>query len=512
MAGIITTANNYKNVLRETDRDIFGNPTWRQAYTNIELQQQKAEAQVNRQFGEAIGKAYEAANAQAANVSGSALGEGYKDMLLSENQATLNAAYDQYMANLAEAQGTLSQTYGEAKTQLDEMLSERAKNMKALETEYGKYWTATDKWFAENLSPEDYAKQASGAMWKPFYKYDKESDTYTAKTYEELSQPTYDSETGEWVSIYDADGNITDVGRDFFDIMTNYYAQQAATEDQALPQSFAQYLAGSNADLYNWASSYDPYSWSPVMTAEGEFLSTNIGRFKQIMGLESNDQTYSYVERLTGAKQQELDKTFDDLIAKYGTEEKLSDKAVTESYTDFKQLATKLGVSGADWDNIEKSAKRMADQYEAAGGELTSNTWITILSLAIQGSVVAASAVTGGAAGLALTGAAMTPGSGKTLMDSALTDREIRRMKNATKKEIHSLYLNSIAVLANEAYRTSPEKQAEYQTKLEKEIGKLDKEYDFNDYYGFFGPWLFWHDFKEEAKNGPKIGLSWGDK
>ena len=154
----------------------------------------------------------------------------------------------------------------------------------------------------------------------------------------------------------------------------------------------------------------------------------------------------------------------------------------------------------------------MADQYEAAGGDLTSNTWITILSLAIQGSVVAASAVTGGAAGLALTGAAMTPGSGKTLMDSALTDREIRRMKNATKKEIHSLYLNSIAVLANEAYRTSPEKQAEYQTKLEKEIGKLDKEYDFNDYYGFFGPWLFWHDFKEEAKNGPKIGLSWGDK
>lgn len=508
MAGIITTANNYKNVLRETDRDIFGNPTWRQAYTNIELQQQKAEAQVNRQFGEAIGKAYEAANAQAANISGSALGEGYKDLLMSENQATLNAAYDQYMANLAGAQQTLSQTYGEAKTQLDEMLSERAENMKALETEYGKYWTATDKWLAENLSVEDYAKQAKESDLSPFYKYDSATDTYAAKTYEELSQPTYDSERGEWVSIYDAEGNITDFGRDFFDIMTNYYAQQVATEDQALPQSFAQYLAGANTDLYEWASGYDPYSWSPVMTAEGEFMSTNIGRFKQLMGLESNDQTYSYVERLTGAKQQELDKTFDDLLAKYGTDEKLSDKAVAESYTEFKQLATKLGVGGADWDYIEKSAKRMADQYEAEGGELTSNTWITILSLAIQSAVVAGSAVAGGAAGLASTGAAMIPASGNTLMDSMLTDREIRRMKNATKEEMHSLYLNSIAVLANEAYRTNPEKQAEYQTRLGKELRKLDETYDFNDYYGFGAGWLALHDTIELSKTSPKLGLS----
>lgn len=482
MAGIITTANNYKNVLRETDRDIFGNPTWRQAYTNIELQQQKAEAQVNRQFGEAIGKAYEAANAQAANISGSALGEGYKDLLLSENQATLNAAYDQYMANLAGAQQTLSQTYGEAKTQLDEMLSERAENMKALETEYGKYWTATDKWLAENLSVEDYAKQAKESDLSPFYKYDSATDTYAAKTYEELSQPTYDSERGEWVSIYDAEGNITDFGRDFFDIMTNYYAQQVATEDQALPQSFAQYLAGANTDLYEWASGYDPYSWSPVMTAEGEFMSTNIGRFKQLMGLESNDQTYRYIERLTGVKKEKIDKTLDELIGaglsdSYGESgtkiATITAEGMEANFKKLGQLASEMGVGGTDWQYVEKTANRLIDEYKAAGQEVTDTVWITAIALAIQAGMVAASGAMSGPGAAVATGISALISGGKIVGDTSVIVDELNYMKNATGKELEELYLNSVLMMATAIYQKDPSKQAAYKSKIEDTLSNL---------------------------------------
>lgn len=481
MAGIITTANNYKNVLRETDRDIFGNPTWRQAYTNIELQQQKAEAQVNRQFGEAIGKAYEAANAQAANIAGSALGEGYKDMLLSENQATLNAAYDQYMANLAEAQNTVSQTYGEAKTQLDEMLKERAENMKALETEYGKYWTATDKWFSENLSPEDYAKQAADSDWSPFYKYDSATNTYAAKTYEELMQPTYDSEKGEWVSIYDADGNITDVGRDFFDIMTNYYAQQVATDDQALPQSFAQYLAGENAELYEWASGYDPYSWSPVMTAEGEFLSTNIGRFKQLMGLESNDQTYRYIERLTGVKKEKIDKTLNELIGAgisyVGTGHHpiadVTPEAMEANFKKLGQLASEMGVGGTDWAYVEKTANRLIDEYKATGQAVTDAVWITALAIAIQGGMVVASGAMGGAPAAVATGIPASISGGKMVGDTSMMLDELNYMMNASDEQLEELYLNSVLMMATAIYKNDPSKQAVYKTTIEDTLKNL---------------------------------------
>ena len=78
---MITTKSGFKNALQESERDAFGNYTWRQAMSNIDYQTKLAEAQAKQLYGEDVAAAYQAATQQRAAIAGTAFGQGTKELL-----------------------------------------------------------------------------------------------------------------------------------------------------------------------------------------------------------------------------------------------------------------------------------------------------------------------------------------------------------------------------------------------------------------------------------------------
>ncbi len=93
--------------------------------------------------------------------------------------------------------------------------------------------------------------------------------------------------------FYDENRMITDRGKDFYDQMLN---QLGVTEGS--DYSFHKYLAEKNPELYDWSISPNMYDYTEA--------GTNLGTFKTLMGLESTDNEYRYIERYGGLSKEQV--------------------------------------------------------------------------------------------------------------------------------------------------------------------------------------------------------------
>lgn len=367
---MITTTSGYKKALEESERDVFGNYTWRQAASNIDYQTQLAEAQARQLYGEDVATAYQAATQQRQMIGVSALGEGTKARLEQSLADTMSAAYDKYMADYQSNLSTIATQAEKAYGELGTALEERAANMQAFQDEHYKYLQYLDEWRQENaMSESDLAEFFDLTGWGKYYKdapmYDAQGNLINTekqlKSWEELTTPVKDEITGEYISFYDNEGNLTRAGRNFFTQIENYYGSKALKEGETNIPSFAAYLYKANPELYDWANTYNPYSYTP--TSEG--ISENIGAFRQLLGIRTDADEYRFIEYFGGLSKKEIDNVFNDMYSKLNTENITMDNAV-ESFQEIRGLAEKLGFTAddTDWEAAEEQVKALVNTYQ----------------------------------------------------------------------------------------------------------------------------------------------------
>ena len=112
-------------------------------------------------------------------------------------------------------------------------------------------------------------------------------------------------DTSELNSIlYDADGSLTNAGVAFFDNMEH----NALLADY----TFGDYLSETDEDLYNWATSENPYDYSPNALGKA----TNDATFRSLVGQEPANEQFTRIENFFGLTTGSLEKRYGEFAAK----------------------------------------------------------------------------------------------------------------------------------------------------------------------------------------------------
>lgn len=408
---MITTASDYKQALQESERDIFGNKTWGQAFANLDYSRQAAQSQIAQTYGEDIARAYEAATAQRASIGGSALGQGVKDILQNDVSTALSAAYDKYMANMQSNQNTLAANIEKSYKELNKQLEERATKFSEFDREHYNYLGYVLDQLQKGEDQAAYDKFISNPLWNKFFNVD-ELGTATLRSWEDLTRPVYDEQAGEYVSFYDAEGQLTSYGRDFYNLVENYYENQMPVGGETLPPSFAEYLYTENPDLYKYINEDNVYSLA--LNSFGE--NKNLGAFRQVLGIRSDADQYNFLENLGGLTPQQLYDTFGDidrLVERANKGETISLNEFDAVYEKMKKDFKTLGITDVNWAEADKQIKQLGAELESAQQAKHEAD--------VTGTVFLIAAVVGTIAGIVLLATGVGAPAGASLLGSSAT-------------------------------------------------------------------------------------------
>lgn len=378
--GTIVSVDQAKSMLREANRDYYGRKTWQSLYGNIALQEQQAMSSLTQDYASDVAEAYASAYQNRQAVAASNIGQGYKAVAQENIDAALAEAFETYQANYLSGASQIAQSSAKQIGAVSELEQTQAENVAALsgkpyeylqsiwaqyKDSYNKdlwdeYSALDDKYKAAFLEqhPEMQASLDNlfnNPNWQKYLTQRTDADTgeayYDLMTWDELAQTR---------GFYDENKSLTAIGTDFFDQMIN----EAANLNIPGVQSFGEWLRGSNAELYDWATSEDAFNYS--------LRGNNMGTFQQYIGMMSTDQQYQFVERYGGMSSEEVKGLFGNIetkandIAKRITEKGGTDtKAIANDYKGLiSEVATVTKQLGYDMNALEEE---FATELKAAG-------------------------------------------------------------------------------------------------------------------------------------------------
>lgn len=466
---MITTASDYKQALQESERDIFGNRTWGQAFANLDYSRQAAQSQIAQSYGEDIARAYEAATAQRAAIGGSALGQGVKDILQSDVSTALSAAYDQYMSNMQTNQNTLAANLEKSYEELNKQLEERSEKFAEFDREHYNYLGYVLNQLQTGEDQAAYDKFISNPLWNKFFNVDELGEA-TLRSWEDLTRPVYDEQAGEYVSFYDADGQLTSYGRDFYNLVETYYENQLPVDGETLPPSFAEYLYTENPDLYKYINEDNVYSLA--LNSFGE--NKNLGAFRQALGIRSDADQYNFLENLGGLTPQQLDDTFGDmdrLLERADAGETISlsefDSVYEKMKKDFETLGLASNWNWTDTDNQVKQLKLELEQAQQQKSEAKTSSLVTSIAGlvgVVVGAILTATGV-GAPAGITMVAGGITAASGG--IGGAIADIDAESTIAEKSKKLRELYTTALdAVVAQKLAGETTDQQTTFGGKL----------------------------------------------
>lgn len=472
--GSIMTEKQAKQAILNDYRNISGSRTFGSMYAANELAGMRAEQQVEQQYGEQIGQAYKSAMAQRSNVLSSNLGTGYKEAMLGDTDQYLTQAYNQYMSKLSESKQAIASNVAKANEEITSTVDTIAKNKAAYGNALFDYYDAYLAEKQNTLDEDAYKKFMRSALWDKYYTYDFGTDTQAkadydvaraavergemtedelfekfwqyrrAKTRDELTTVAYDEVDGrkEYSSLYDEEGNLTLAGVDFFDQLENF----AATHKNE-GQSWSEYLQTTNPELYDWASSYNPYNIGPDDM-------TYAGSFRTMTGRTSTDYTYSFLERFGGLTEKQTKSAFSKMYSTFeaGKDIKLGD--MDKVLSDFEALSKEIGLTETDidWTKAREIVAEYVSEADAAKAEVKRQGTKGGIEAGASGFMIAAGAVlmaTGVGAvfggGLMLLGAAT---SGIAASDIEAGEAAEQRYK-ANKTAAENAYMQVLTAMVN---------------------------------------------------------------
>lgn len=368
--GLILPESSAFNYVMDYNRNSQGRSVLRDAIISAQASGQRMANEQIVNYSQAMNDAYVASLSNQRAILSSNLGAGAKDELIQKQTAALYDAYDAQQANLSSALDTISQSVNKTQQNVYDYAAGAATNLSGTFNEVLNYIYELNERGQSGVLNRYYSDLY---VDRPVYdetegKYKYELDEKGNVKTDEKGNPIYSTEKGlvtreelaGMISTYDPEtGNITlnERGLDLMDRVLNTAATLEAGD-----LGFGEYLAETNPDLYAWL-------------VGGE----NMGMFKEMMGLDKNDNTYNFSERLGGWSESELNTyvnellhtaDLDDIEIKDGQTVNQSKKDAEElhKYVDVvKSMATKLGVS----DEYEDIIKELEEKIVAEGNRLT---------------------------------------------------------------------------------------------------------------------------------------------
>lgn len=369
--GLILPESSAAKYIMDYNKNAQGRNVYRDALISAQNAGQQAMSAQNINYSSAMNEAYAASLANNSAILGSNLSTGAKQLLLERQRSSLYDAYDAQQANLSQALGKIQTSVAETESSIYSDLYKQASTAstvfdEALNYLYalqdGQYSTQIDRLYSDMT----YIHQASaniGTLGEDFnkdefFKLMSEKNPGRLLTRDELSSylTEQNPDTGEIT--------LNQRGIDFMDRVLN-----SASNLQSGELSFGSYLAENNPDLYNWLQEYNVSG------------TTNQSMFKSMVGLDKNDNEYSFQERAGGYTEQELNtliKPMTDAISniniKDGQTVKQNKKdiaAMQASVTSLEEMAQKFGV----YDEYKKQIDELKNFMET---ELKRDTgWTT---------------------------------------------------------------------------------------------------------------------------------------
>lgn len=341
--GTVYTARQVAQQLRETNRDVSGDLTWQIAEQSALVGMQKQESALSQSYREATASAYDSyLKNKRAITSSDIIGES-KGQLIKQQQQALSEAYNTYQSSYIEGQESIAENYVKQITNIDDALMKQAEMTAKYANYHGDYYDYLVKNYGDTLSSQE--------LWK---------NRMMTDVTDEQGNPTGEKRLATWNELkskmYDEEGNLTLFGIDIIDQLEN-------AEIGTGMKAWGEFLATTDADVLDWAQSYNPYNF----TVGG----TNAATFRTMTGRLSTDSEYSFLERFGGLGSEQIDTMFSkftealDKLESYGSE-KLKNKG-KDVISEVKDITNELNTFAKEL-GIDKEINNMLEQVGIKNG------------------------------------------------------------------------------------------------------------------------------------------------
>lgn len=272
-------------VLANQNRQRNDRLTWQQMFAATDVATQQATSAVDYNFAKEVSDAYDASLLSKSNVYSGDYRTGTQNEMLDEIDLALNDAYNKSIENYNANVSAIYNSKTTTNQQINDLLGAQADKVIAYDKAHIDYvnWLATELENG-NIDGSVFDNTAWGRIFTKSDVTDADGNvtgsSYTAASADDLRN-----------MMYDKDGNLTLKGIDIYDMLENDFVDT--------DHSFQDYLETreDGSDLLEWATSYNPYDYTS---------GTNAGNFKEIVGLASTDEKYSFIERFGGMNEDEL--------------------------------------------------------------------------------------------------------------------------------------------------------------------------------------------------------------
>jgi hypothetical protein len=267
---MILDKNSAIQELKQLNKNYLADEHFRNAFASSSLSRQQALSTLDYDYSSAINQAYIASMENANAIAGSALGQGYKQQALNDNQSALLDAFNQYKQNYLSNQQNILQNYDELNQSIynsyanqEERISNQAETLVDYSNAHYDY--------LDYLYKNGYMSAFDTADFNKFLYDDgtlkNKSDIFNRNAVEVINPETGETEVVE-EGFFDGEGNITDIGRDYLDYIENAQFEGVPT--------FSEYLYNERKDLYDWAE-----------TVSGEYGSRGFDLFRTATGRDN---------------------------------------------------------------------------------------------------------------------------------------------------------------------------------------------------------------------------------
>lgn len=377
-----------KTLLEQNDRQLNGVRSWKQIFGGASQQYAQQNSAIVSSYSDAIAQAYASNLAQQDAIAGAGLNVGATREMIESNRAALHSAYQTYVQNYGNAVSANAQNYSATVKAYDDELTARAEN-------FSKLYNYAYQYLAEELAGSTYNGNAGGAIangtnWLTANKLDWLYDAKSgkAKSWDSISGELFDRDTRE----------ITDKGREFFDAMFNAQTGDYITSKGEGTRGFDKWLSDTDAELRDWYVQGDIYNSTE--------MGTNSGTAKQLLGLESTDQSYAHHEYLRSsdivtndyniseliqyadAEIPKLHSTYDAYLSAKETYETLLTRAEQANsvspgsgnmlYYEAQRYKSEYDRMKTAWEDADSNAKDIAQKYKKEFNESWNKTISTL--------------------------------------------------------------------------------------------------------------------------------------
>lgn len=330
--GTVINSANVNRWLQQYNRSYNGRSTFSQMYSAIDVAAQQAEASVKYDMAQDVADAYTAALKQKSNVYSAGYRSNVEQSAIDDINLTLQEAYEASLADYNTKISTIDKNASASIQKINDALNKQTQQYLDYTNKHFDYLTWLDKQIGydalKNTEFSKYynhvyydsvgSKLSESELMHLIRSTDSDFEKYTdaqlldkirSKGYKEYSAtPVLKTTEDLYGMLFDLSGNINQSGKQFFDLVENYYA----TSGSASEYSFGSYLSTlQNSDLLKWSMSANQYDYDSSI---GRYL-TNAEAYRRFVGLDATDEQYTSSENLKYASNEELNKIYTSLNA-----------------------------------------------------------------------------------------------------------------------------------------------------------------------------------------------------